>query len=178
VRKILPELAPIFVRVHTRVEDEKPRGYGESQLPDKWARFALVLDCETTRDLREDLNFLWWRFCELKDGIYVCQQEGVVYADALPKESKALIRSYAASKRADVENGCPQNIKVQSRTKFVDGESGKHSVLVPLLFASMRHSTSVAWPWNIARRRAKTPAGQWCCGITTENPTSSSPGCG
>jgi hypothetical protein len=120
---VLPiEQAPIFVRVHTRVKGEKPREEGGSQLRDKWARFALVFDCETTKGLREDLNFLWWRFCELKDGKYVCQQEGVVYADALPTESQTLIRNYAASKRADVEEGSPQDIKVQSRTQFVDGD--------------------------------------------------------
>jgi hypothetical protein len=121
VRKIPPELTPIFVRVHTRVKDEKPRQDREVEVRDKWAKFALVFDCETTMDLCEDLNFLWWRFCELKDGHYVCQQEGVVYADALPTELQALIRSYA-KRRADVEAGCPPNIKVQSRTQFVNGD--------------------------------------------------------
>ncbi len=51
----------------------------------KWANFTLIFDCETTRDIRQDLNFLWWRFCELKNDVYVCQQEGVVYADDLDK---------------------------------------------------------------------------------------------
>lgn len=65
-----PELAPVFVRVHTRVKRQRPeREWTHSTT---WANFALVFDCETTTDLREDLNFLWWRFCELKDGAYVC----------------------------------------------------------------------------------------------------------
>jgi hypothetical protein len=119
---VSPELAPVFLRVHTRVEGEKPRKAGERKLPDKWANFALVFDCETTTDIRQDLNFLWWRFCELKDGIYVCQQEGVVYADNLDAESVPLIRNFAHKKLADVEDGCPKEILVQSRTQFVDGE--------------------------------------------------------
>jgi hypothetical protein len=113
--------APLFVVV-TRVADEKPRKDGDWKLPDKWANFALVFDCETTIDIRQDLNFLWWRFCEHKDGLYVCQQEGVVFADTLDHESITLIREYASQKRADVEDGCPEGILVQSRTEFIDGE--------------------------------------------------------
>jgi hypothetical protein len=91
-------------------------------LPDKWARFALIFDCETTTDIRQDLNFLWWRFCELRAGKYVCQQEGLVYADSLDETSIDLIQAYARSQRAEVEDGCPEDILVQSRTEFVDGE--------------------------------------------------------
>ena len=122
--KVTPELAPVFVRVHTRVRNEKP-GDGEGELPDKWANFALVFDCETTIDMREDLNFLWWRFCELKNGLYVCQQEGVVYADGLDKDLVKLIREYARRKHADVEDGCPEDIRVESRTEFVNGRFWK-----------------------------------------------------
>jgi hypothetical protein len=86
---------------------------------------ALVFDCETTTDLREDLTFLWWRVCELKDGAYVCQREGVVYADALDAVSVRLIRTFARGTRADVEEYCPKGILVQSRTEFVDGEFWK-----------------------------------------------------
>src|SRR5438552_15926107 len=120
LREIHLELTPIFVRVHTRVANEKPRKDGEGKLPVKWANFAMVLDCETTVDIRQDLNFLWWRFCELKNGSYVCQQEGLVYADNLSQESVDLIRAFARSKRAEVEDGCPEEIVVESRTQFVD----------------------------------------------------------
>jgi hypothetical protein len=104
------------------VSGEKPRQSGEGNLPDKWANFALVFDCETTTDIRQDLNFLWWRFCELKEGRYICQQEGLVYADNLEAKSIQLIRTFAHDKPADVEDGCPKDILVQSRTEFVDGE--------------------------------------------------------
>jgi hypothetical protein len=104
------------------VKNEKPRKESEGKLADKWANYALVFDCETTTDIRQNLNFLWWRFCERKQNTYVCQQEGLVHADALDAESIALIHNYARSKKADVEDGCPENIFVQSRTEFVDGE--------------------------------------------------------
>jgi hypothetical protein len=57
--KLAPELAPVFVRVHTRVKDGRPRREGEFTHPTTWANFALVFDCETTTDLREDLTFLF-----------------------------------------------------------------------------------------------------------------------
>ncbi len=118
-----PEPIPISLRVHTRVKDEKPRGEYEGELPDTWAHFALVFDCETTTDIRQDLNFLWWRFCELKNDVYVCQQEGLVYADGLDNESVELIRAFAkANSATKVEEGCPQEIRCESRTEFVDGE--------------------------------------------------------
>ncbi len=71
-RETQPEPTPVFVRSHTRVKGEKPRKDGEGKLADKWAKYALVFDCETTIDIRQDLNFLWWRFCERKQGTYVC----------------------------------------------------------------------------------------------------------
>ncbi len=122
---INPELAPIFVRVHTRVKNEKPRPEREWKQPKKWANFALVFDCETTTDLNQNLTFLWWRFCELKGGAYVSQQEGVVHADDLNEESAHLIREYARSDNADVEEGCPEDIQVQSRTEFLNREFWK-----------------------------------------------------
>ena len=74
VRKIHPELTPIFLRVHSRVANEKARKDSERGLRDKWANFTLVFDCETTTDIRQDLNFLWWRFCERNEEVCVCQQ--------------------------------------------------------------------------------------------------------
>lgn len=122
VKPSKPEPIPVLLRVHTRIKNEKQRGKYESRLPDNWARFALVFDTETTTDIRQDLNFLWWRFCELKRGTYVCQQEGVVYADELDEASVKLIHAFAKSKRAQVEEDCPLEISRKSRTEFVDGE--------------------------------------------------------
>lgn len=119
--KATPELAPIFLRAHTRVKNEKPQRPNERPRPNKWANFALVFDCETTLDVRQTLTFLWWRFCELKNGAYICQQEGIVYADDLDHAAVKLIRNYAQRLRADVEDGCPRDVSVQSRTEFVDG---------------------------------------------------------
>jgi hypothetical protein len=121
--KSTTEQAPLFLRVHTRVVEKKKKrksGQFEPAFVEKWARFAMVLDCETSIDLRQDLTFLWWRFCELKKDEYICQQEGIAYADGLDRDSIALIKAFARRTRADVEECCPQDILVQSRTEFVN----------------------------------------------------------
>jgi len=112
-----PELAPIYVRVYSRTK-KKAKERWKANAP-KWANFALVLDCETTTDIRQDLTFLWWRFCELKNDAYICQLEGVAYNAHLGKEDVALIRQFAR-KRADVEDGCPEEIQIGSRTEFAN----------------------------------------------------------
>ena len=121
-----PSRASIFLRAHTRVETrgkkKKEKSEVEWKPPDKWARGVLVLDCETTTDIQQNLTFLWWRFCELKNGIYVCQQEGVVHADNLDKSSINIIRDFVRGKQAEVAKGCPKKISLQSRTEFVKGE--------------------------------------------------------
>jgi hypothetical protein len=117
-----PELGPVFLRAYTRVKNGNSwTSRGRTRFG-KWANFALIFDCETTTDIHQTLTFLWWRFCELKNGVYSCQQEGVVYADNLDQSAVTLIRNYARGIRADVEPGCPQNVSVQSRTEFVDGK--------------------------------------------------------
>lgn len=155
LRKTNPEPIPVFLRVHTRIKDEKPRRDGRSKLPDVWAHYALVFDCETTTDIRQDLNFAWWRFCELKDGAYVCQQEGVVYADGLDEYSIALIRSFAQNKQAEVEDGCPEEICVESRTEFVDGKfwTAIQAGAVIVCFNSPFDLSRLALEYRPAKRR-------------------------
>jgi len=119
----IPELAPIFLRAHTRVATKKKNAPKlEWKSPDQWARFALIIDCETTIDIYQDLNFLWWRFCELKEGKYISQLEGIVYADGLDDGLVKVIQDFVNTKQADVESGCPREIRVQLQTEFVKGE--------------------------------------------------------
>jgi hypothetical protein len=91
-----------------------------ARIVEKWAQYALVLDCETTTDLQQNLTFLWWRFCELHNDVYVCQQEGIAYADDLPKKSISIIKSFVRTNSAEVNEGFPDKIIVQTRTQFVD----------------------------------------------------------
>jgi len=174
-KEIQPEPIPVYVRSHTRVKNEKPRKESEGKLADKWANYALVFDCETTIDIRQDLNFLWWRFCERKQGNYICQREGLVHADALDRESIALIHRYANVKgrKADVEEGCPEDILVQPRTDFVHGEfwTAVQAGAVIVCFNAPFDLSRLALEYREARK--KNSDGQWSSGDTRANRTSS-----
>ena len=107
------EKAPLFLRVHTRIQDEAARH--------KWARFALVFDTETTIDTKQSLTFAFYRFGELQsDGRYVCQEEGIFYADELDQHSVDVIRRYASTNRAETMVNCPEQLCVYSRAEFVE----------------------------------------------------------
>jgi hypothetical protein len=172
-----PEFAQIFLRAHTRVKNAKPRGPRDSQFPTQWAKYALVFDCETTVDIRQDLTFLWWRFCELKDRVYVCQQEGVVYADGLPTKYVKLIDRFARNDHADVEEGSPTEIAVESRTEFVDGHfwQALSAGAVIVCFNAPFDLSRLALEYRPAQ--AKSSGGQWFYGNATANPMSKSLGC-
>jgi hypothetical protein len=90
----------------------------------KWPRFALILDTETTTDASQRLTFGSYRFCRVgKGGRLQCVEEGLFYADDLPKEDPAgfeVLRTYAASSVADVVAGVSRTLRFHSRREFLD----------------------------------------------------------
>jgi hypothetical protein len=111
---------PIYLRAHTTVDGESPkrrRGRGQK----KFARYALVFDTETTIDTTQALTFGIYRFCELQpDGNYVCLEEGIFHADDLDERSVRCLRSYVRSEHADTLEGCPERLRLYSRSEFVE----------------------------------------------------------
>lgn len=115
---------PIYVRAYARVVEEKPRfGSGKREPePPRWARTALVIDFETTTNLEQQLNFGWYRWCELQpDGNYVCVEEGICYANDLDRKSVRLLHEFCHKKKADAAPGEARQIKLFTRDEFVDG---------------------------------------------------------
>lgn len=113
------EKLPLFLRVHTCVENAVSKKV--RKLRYKWARFALTVDVESTICTKQSLNFGFYRFCELQaDGTYVCQEEGIFYADDLDRHSVDLIRKYVRTKHAETAVSCPAQIRLYSRSEFVE----------------------------------------------------------
>jgi hypothetical protein len=85
----------------------------------------LIFDTETTTDTTQCLTFGSYRFCQWREdgrGL-VCKEVGIFYADDLPKrdpEGFQCLKIYAEQHRADVGQGVPDQIKLISRTEFVD----------------------------------------------------------
>ena len=111
---------PIYLRAHTTVEGAKPKT-GSKRRQEKFARYALVFDTETTTDTTQALTFGFYRFCELQpDGDYVCLEEGAFHADELNERSLAILRRYARSERAETVYSCPKRLRLYSRSEFIE----------------------------------------------------------
>jgi hypothetical protein len=86
----------IFVRAHTPVRRRKS---WKQRWSDKWPRYCLVFDTETTVGTSQKLNFGCYRRCVLDDHGYRCIEEGLFYADHLPTKDLEVLRKYKADKR-------------------------------------------------------------------------------
>lgn len=88
------------------------------------AKSVLILDVETTTDPTQRLVFGTYRYCRrLKNGGLRCVAEGLFYADDLPTsdpEGVAALKEYVATRAADVAPGCNPQLRLLSRTEFVN----------------------------------------------------------
>jgi hypothetical protein len=92
-----------------------------TRTPKLWPDYALVWDTETTLDLEQTLNFGIWRFCELRDGVYVSIQEGVFYRDGLTAKDLQTVVRYAKDRVADgLVPGADRELEVYSRSEFIE----------------------------------------------------------
>jgi len=95
----------IYLRAHTARHSEKPRGHPRRtavSLP-RWPERVLIFDTETRTDVHQDLMFGFYRICRLVGDAYVCESEGVVYADAITKEELHEIGIFVSGTLGDVE---------------------------------------------------------------------------
>src|SRR5690348_14620571 len=75
-------------------------GWHDDGPREKWPTSALVIDCETTLDKRQNLTFGFFRYCRLQAGIYICVKEGLFYPDELEENDPkgfTLLQQYAES---------------------------------------------------------------------------------
>jgi hypothetical protein len=79
-----------------------------------------VFDCETRITADLTLTFGFWRFCELRDGKYVCTEEGIFHDDiALSAKEFNLLRDYARGTKRDSTHDGSDRLRLYSQTKFV-----------------------------------------------------------
>jgi hypothetical protein len=105
------ESKTIELRAHTERLEKEKSGHDADLLriiPDKWPGYALVLDCETTVDQWQSLNFGCYRYCLLGQNGYQAVEEGLFYADDLGPEQRAVLRKY----------GKTHGVEVVSRSEF------------------------------------------------------------
>jgi hypothetical protein len=111
----------IYLRAHTAKHTEKPRGQPQRtavSVP-RWPERVLIVDSETRTDVHQDLMFGFYRTCRLVGDVYLCESEGVVYADAITKEELHEIGIFVSDTLADVEvKQFPPETRLQVNRSF------------------------------------------------------------
>jgi hypothetical protein len=115
----MPENFDIYVRSHTVQPNRKQRKGAPQKQEPKWPEYALVFDSESHLTADQNLTFGFWRFCQLRSGVYVPLEEGIVHDEGLSASEFELLRKYARTTQPETaEDGCDR-LRLYSRAKFV-----------------------------------------------------------
>lgn len=110
----------ILLRCHTSVPETKKEPKDHPRDP-QWPKHVLVLDAETTTDVRQSLNFGAYRFCRAgADGKYVCIEEGLFHAHDLDEPQLEILRRYAQARTAETQHRYPQRLRLFNRSVFME----------------------------------------------------------
>ena len=87
----------------------------------KWADYALLFDCESRLTPDQSLTFGFWRFCELRNGIFVCIDEGIFHNDeGLSAAEFQLLRRWARANEPETTDDGSSRLHLYSRSTFVE----------------------------------------------------------
>jgi len=97
----------IYLRAYTvRLDEKKPRNTASPPDDPKWSNYALVFDCETRITADQTLTLGFWRFCELRSGVFVPLEEGIFHDDVLGAKEMGVLRKYkTATKPETADDG-------------------------------------------------------------------------
>ena len=116
----MTDIHDIFLRAHTVVPNKKSCSQRESPWPD----CILVYDCETLTDATLKLTFGVYKICKLVNDRYLCEEEGLFYADDLPEWQRKIIGEHVRAEDvyADIEakSFTPKiRLRLRPRSEFV-----------------------------------------------------------
>jgi hypothetical protein len=110
----------IFLRAYavTATKRKKHKPKSRSGNNSKWPSHALIFDTETRITADQSLTFGVYHLCDLtKDG-YALVEEGLFYADDLPKKDRRLLETYMRTAVPDVPR-FPPLFPLYSRSDFI-----------------------------------------------------------
>jgi hypothetical protein len=142
---------PIAVRGYAvRSKLKRNKQSKQPKIEHLWPSGVLIFDTETTTDKTQRFLFGSYRLCQWpkKGGGLICQKEGLIYADDLPKtdpEGFACLQEYAESRAADTPRGFPNSIRFLSRSEFVK------AVFYPLGYGAEALIVGFNLPFDISR---------------------------
>ena len=109
----------IYVRAHTIQLERQQRDSARQDNEPKWSDCALFFDSESRVTADQTMTFGFWRFCELRNGVYVPLEEGIFHDEKLSASELRELHKYARATKAETaDDGCDR-LRLYSRTKFV-----------------------------------------------------------
>ena len=111
----------IYLRAFARQLAEPQSKHGLHLDAPKWPDYALILDCESRLSPDQSLTFGFWRFCELRHGLYVCTDEGVFHNDqGLSAIEFEFLRKWTRANKPETTGDRSTRLHLYSRSKFVE----------------------------------------------------------
>lgn len=119
--KHIPLRKDVFLRSHV-VEVEPKAQLANDYNEPKWPEYVLVFDTETTLDPKDQsLLFGFYRVCRLRDDVYHCVEEGLLYANDLLPEYREVISRYVRTASSEVAHkDYDDTIHVYSQSEFME----------------------------------------------------------
>src|SRR5713101_454557 len=111
------DIHDLFVRALAVPKPEKKRKDWNKPL-ETWPKYALAWDSESRITVDQSLTFGVYRLLRLIDGIYAVIEEGIFYADDLPKKERKELESHIRSATSDVTS-FPPRFPLYSRSEFM-----------------------------------------------------------
>jgi len=111
----------ILLRAHTELQKKRKGAQRKKSNSPKWAKYALVFDCETTTDEKQSLTFGSYRLLREVNGRYSeIREEGFFYPDDLPSHEVGILIQYAKQHAAETAIDCPKQICVRTLQEFIE----------------------------------------------------------
>ena len=108
--------APLTLALRVYPVQQETERKPKTPKPWKCPEAMFVFDTETRTDATQRLTFGSYRFFIAGR----CLEEGLFYADDLPEEDRRILQRYAATHRAETASDGVRNLKLLTRTQFVD----------------------------------------------------------
>lgn len=114
----------IYVRAHTVLQqnekNHKKKTNARQSDEAKWPDNALVLDCESRITADQTLTFGFWRFCELRNGVYVPLEEGLFHDKRLSAKELHVLHKFARTTRPETTSDGCDRLRLYSHPKFIE----------------------------------------------------------
>ncbi|MGI9101076.1 MAG: hypothetical protein ACR2IF_01410 [Terriglobales bacterium] len=110
----------IYLRAHTIVlnDPNPPKPHSRRVQVPAWPEIALVFDCESRTNIRQELTFGFYRVLKLYGNAYVLDEEGAFFDDDLPADERQRLEEYINKGVPDVAS-FPPRFPLHSRSEFV-----------------------------------------------------------